>query len=344
MNTKSLIILIVLAAVGIAGYLFSTTNSSINSADSIGASIMPGLFEGINEVSQIQIVGAGDQVITSLERGDNQWLVKDRGGYPADIAKIRNTVLALAEAKIIEQKTSKPELYAKLGVTSVESKDASGIKIMITHGAEQQALIVGNPGPQINKNRYVRRADEATSWLIDRKLDLNHDVAYWLQKDILSLEPEDMQAITIELQDGANLEIERVEDDEVKFEVTNLSDPDSVVIDAEIHQVTNALSSMQLLDVVEKDKFVGGEAVYIATYLLNSGVSIVIRAYEIDKDHFMTFVPKVHGDSPSDEDQKYVSDLQKITNDWAFKIPNVTYDSINKREADVLAITEDELN
>ena len=209
-------------------------------------------------------------------------------------------------------------------------------------------IIVGNPGPQINKTRYVRHANNTTSWLIDRKIDLNYDSAHWLRKDILSVEPDEMREVVIELADGLKLEIKNSNQEENKFEVTNLSNPESQVVDAEIHQVTNALSSFQLLDIAADNSiFVEDQKKLEASYRLKSGIVIDIDAYEVDQEHFVAlniYSEKIDDQAIDESVKKKIEQLQAKTTGWIYKIPNVTYDSMNKSESDVLAITEDQLN
>jgi len=45
-------------------------------------------------------------------------------------------------------------------------------------------------------------------------------------------------------------------------------------------------------------------------------------------------------DSPAD----FVANIQPRTKGRVFKLPNVTYDAMFKKEEDILAITEDQLN
>ena len=347
MNAKSLLILVVLLVAGIAAYFISSNKNQINSAANVGLPILPGLYDALNDVNKVDLVGAGDKLLTTLERKEDVWVVAERNNYPADIAKIRSAVLAIAEAEILEEKTSNKELYAKLGVEDLSNKDAAGVQVNVHYAGQMQSLIVGNPGPQINKNRYVRRKDSDTSWLVNRKLDLQHDVTFWLRKDILSVEPNEVAAVIITMpDDGSKLEIKRVEDSEQdKFAVANLTDPTSQVIDAEIHQVTNALSSFQLLDVFGQDKVADQQATLHAEYVLKSGAKITFTGYEIDKDHYVTIATSVdQASSDDDAAQKFVEQLGEKTQGWVFKIPNVSYDSMLKREQDVLAITEDQLN
>ena len=295
MNTKSLLVLIILVAVGVAAYMFSQGDSRINSTEKVGSPILPGLFAALNDVDSLQFTEAGSKVLATLQRQDDKWVVAERNNFPAEIAKIRSIVLSLAEAKILEQKTSNSELYSKLGVDSIELDTAEGIQVSIRYGDQNPALIVGKPGPQINKNRYVRRTDDATSWLVDRKLDVQYEVTHWLRKDLLSVEPAEVAAVSIELADGSKLEIQNDNTEQNKFLVTNLSDPDSQVIDAELHQVTNALSSFQLLDVKTQAEFGQVEPTMMIEYKLNSGANISLTAFNVSDETLCQYRCKCWG-------------------------------------------------
>jgi len=229
----------------------------------------------------------------------------------------------------------------------VAASEAQGVKAVVKYNNQLAELIVGNPGPQINKSRYVRPADSQTSWLVDRKIDLKHQPEYWLKKDILSVEPNEVASITITLQDGAVLEIANTNDENNTFKVTNLTDESAQVVDAELHQVANALSSFQLLDVVSHEEFKQESATMNISYRLKSGANIDLQAYDVDDDHYAAVTSSLSADiadENKDAAQSYVEQINQVTSGWVYKIPNVTYDSMYKREADVLAITEDQLN
>ena len=67
-----------------------------------------------NNVSRIVVRTAGDKTVATLERLENNWVVAERSNYPADVALIRKSLIALAEARVLEEKTSNPELYQRL--------------------------------------------------------------------------------------------------------------------------------------------------------------------------------------------------------------------------------------
>ena len=326
----------------------TSSETSMNTSESIGSPVLPGLLESVNDISQIRISQAGNETVATLKVSGEGWVIEERNDYPADISKIRTVALDLAQANIIEEKTSNPDLYHRLGVEAIDAADAQGIQLTIDYGNQSRTLIVGKPGPQLNKNRYVRLADSETSWLVDKKIDIKHDTAYWLRKDLFSVEPSEVLQVDIVMPDDSRLTIQNSNPDDNTFIVANLSDPESQVVQAELDQVTNALSSFQLLDVTNAENFAGNEPTMHVDYLLKQGVLIRLVAYEVDKDHFMEIevdqaAPET-GIEVSDATRDYISELQKMTTGWVFKIPSVSYDSMYKSEPDVLAITEDQLN
>lgn len=348
MNTKSFVILLAFVIVGVGAYFYSGSTQTINASDRIGNAILPGLQTALNNVDELEIAGANNKVLSTITKSDAGWVLKQRNDYPADISKVRTALLNLAEAKIIEEKTSNPDLYSKLGVEDVSSNEAQSIKATLHYDGKSDALLVGKPGPQMNKSRYVRPANSETSWLIDRKIDLKHEPDYWLNKDICSVEPSDVAAVEIKiLEDEAVLKIANQGDEENTFEVVDLTDPDSRVIGPELHQVTNALSSFQLLDVMTAEQFTDKTPSLNVEYLLKSGVVITVTGYDIEEQHYASIIASLSDDIAEENKataEVYADKLNNVTSGWIYKIPNVSYDSMYKREEDVLAITEDQLN
>ena len=99
MKIKSLVMLVIFLAVGAGGYFLSLSRPSINSSAQIGTAILAGLEDSLNEVTEVQIISAGDKIVSTLSRQQNAWVVKQKNNYPADISKIRSILLNLAQAK-----------------------------------------------------------------------------------------------------------------------------------------------------------------------------------------------------------------------------------------------------
>lgn len=341
MNKQSLLALIVLTLIGVGGYYISNQKDSINRSSLIGELLLAEVIPHANSIDKIVITGAGNHTIVTLNKQGSAWHIDERDNYIADISQIRRLVISLLEAKIVEEKTSNVELYSRLGVEDISYDDAQGAQVTLHYGQKSAALIIGKPGPQLNKNRYVRKPHENPSWLVDRKIDIKHDLTYWLDKDLFSVEPHEIAKVTIVAGDSSPLIIEHRHDesdsaDSSHFKVTNLTDPNAYVVDAELQQVTNALSSFQLLDVARQDTVAGHPVSLNIEYQLNDGTFITMQAYDVEGERYVS----IDMDGPAD----FVANIQPRTKGRVFKLPNVTYDAMFKKEEDILAITEDQLN
>ena len=78
------------------------------------ADLFPGLKDQINDVAQISIESATTS-LNMKKQGEN-WLITEAGDYPARFDKIKQTVLSLADMKILSAKTSNPGLFLELWV------------------------------------------------------------------------------------------------------------------------------------------------------------------------------------------------------------------------------------
>jgi len=183
MKTHHLLVLLAAAALAVIAALWTRTVHEPEHAQGAGALLAPGLEAKVNEVSTIHVKGKDDASVT-LERGTDNWTVKEKSGYPADTGKVRKLLIGIAQSKLVEQKTSNPQYYGELGVadptaaapaeTKPEDSDAKkngdekpGALVEIdapVEGSDKVALIVGNSARGATAT-YVRKAGDSQSWL-----------------------------------------------------------------------------------------------------------------------------------------------------------------------------------
>ena len=121
--------------------LFATTLSNNGSDTSAGGLLFPDLKAEINDLLQVSISKAGESVTLRSESG--QWVLAEYKNYPVDTRKLRQLLLSLADAKKLEEKTSKVEMYGRLGVEDT-SADSQGIEIRLSGPDSVRSLIIGN--------------------------------------------------------------------------------------------------------------------------------------------------------------------------------------------------------
>jgi hypothetical protein len=158
-------VFILLAAVVVLVLLVTVGERARTPASSNGETFVPGLAAALAEIERVTVVEANGATVATLERRPETWVVVEKNGYPADVAKLRQALRALGEAKILEEKTANADLYARLGVEDVSGADATGVAVSLTApGQELPTLILGNA--EGSKYRYARRSADAQSYLI----------------------------------------------------------------------------------------------------------------------------------------------------------------------------------
>ena len=98
-------------------------------------------------------------------------------------------IAAIADARIVEEKTSNPDNYEKLDVDDPQ-QDGRGTKVFLSGntsaGQGFSYIVILGKNPQ-SSQRYVRIDGRATSYLIDRNPDPGSDTNDWLLRDILNI-------------------------------------------------------------------------------------------------------------------------------------------------------------
>jgi hypothetical protein len=181
------------AVVGLAFWVNAGREPQM-SEESSGAPLVAGMKASINDVSTLRIVGAGDQTLVTLSKAESGWTVGERDGYEADIEKVREYLLRLADATLIEAKTATETLYAKLGVESVSSAEAKGMRVEVEGLKTPVKLIVGNYNSQ-GGGTFVRRNDEKQSWLAKGTLTPEKLASNWLQKALADIPSSRIQRV-----------------------------------------------------------------------------------------------------------------------------------------------------
>ncbi len=157
--------------------------------------LLPDLKGQLNDVRRVVITGPGNVVIATLERGADLWTIAERNNYPADVGKIRKNLLALAEARIVEEKTSSPEFYERLGVQDLADEGAGGVQLTLTGENALASVIIGQAPSGSSDYSYARRTGEATSWLITGQFDLGKTGGEWLDRLITDIPAERIASV-----------------------------------------------------------------------------------------------------------------------------------------------------
>lgn len=364
MSTRALFIVAV-AAVLLAGLALYGHNRSATSGGPGGSLFLPDLQGELDDVDQVRIQKAGQEVVATLKRSDNGWVVDEKGGYPADVAKISKALLDLAQAKIVEQKTSDPAYYDRLGVEPVTEDTASGTAVSVSGPDNPPAAIIlgGTEGDY----RYARLADQARSYLLDKNPEVPRETADWLDPEILDVAGNRVRQVTIRHADGETLTISKEDAAQKNFTVADVPDGRELLYPGVADVIGNSLRELKLQDVAA----VGDtdEAPQVTTeFRTFDGLVVTAKGYDRDDSSWLTFTASVDPDSlPKDTDQaagnsdggagepaksdpdeadsdnKAAADIQAEADTinarvagWLYQIPSYQYDQMTRHMADLL--------
>ncbi|HEX6997587.1 MAG TPA: DUF4340 domain-containing protein [Gammaproteobacteria bacterium] len=254
--------------------------------------LLPGLADVVNDLEEIKVVKAGNETVATLHPAEDGWTVAERDGYPADLGKLRQSLRALAEARIVEQKTATPELYERLGVEDVADAEASGVAVSFSGpGAELPTVIIGDA--EGGEYRYVRRAGEATSWLIDRNPDFPRSTEQWLDRTILDVRGDRVQQVTITHPDGEVVRVYKDERGQTNFTVADVPEGRELQYAGVANVIGNALRELNLEDVERADDGDGDAPPIEVEYRTFDGLVVRARGFERDDEAWMTFEASV---------------------------------------------------
>lgn len=221
-NPKTVLSLGVAAALAIAvAAAIQVGRKPASEGAQVAQPLLPGLREHLNDVSVVTLTGGGDKPIATLEKGAAGWSVKEKGGYRADAGKLREFLLKLADASLLEPKTQNDKRYAELGVEDVNAADAKGVLVGLAGLAKPTQVILGHYNAR-SAGTFVRRAGEAQSWLVKGNLGADANVANWLDKGLADIAAARLREVVLTAPDGKVVRAYKDQEGDANFKVAGV--------------------------------------------------------------------------------------------------------------------------
>lgn len=337
MSPRALAVVAALTAVAVLLAVVGQRRSA-PSGTPAGELALPALAEALDEAARVTVVGDGGTAVTTIERGDTAWTVAERGGYRADLAQLREALVALSEARVVELKTSDPALHDRIGVEDVELDSARSTLVRIeTETGAEHALILGDADRA--GERYARRPAEAQSLLIDRDPDVPHDPAEWVEPRIVDVDGARVESVTIRHADGETLEIAKADASERNFSVAGVPEGRELMSPGVANATGSALRSLSLEDVARFDAETAGEPVATLAYSTFDGLGIGVAAHTIDGERWIVLDASA-AESAAPEVVAEAEAIAARVGGWRYRIAPYQYDQMVRRLDDLLAPAE----
>jgi hypothetical protein len=318
--------------------------------------LYPQLLDRLNDAQRVSIKTARN--LTELTHGKEGWVVANRDNFPANFATVKDTLLNLAAATVIEEKTSKPDNYGKLGVAGIEAEKSPSVLIEVssTDAAPFAALIIGNKrtsNQQEIPSYFVRKADGDTALLVKAELMISDDPLKWMDTSVLSVVTERVRSVTISRAERTSIVVSKEKRGDNFFSLQKIptgfvptsratvSSLGSLLLDVKFQDVLAATRVLKLA--VETTATVQTFDGLVATLeRIEADDKIVVRySFAFDPEIVVVAEPKSgdeEAETPSVADE--VDELNAKVESWVYVLPNYKIRLLDKNFDDMIKPAE----
>lgn len=325
MNPKSFYhLLFATAAAVIAAVALWIYSPSYSTDKAFGEKLAPDMLEKINDVA-VMSVEHGGETTNFLKDAAGNWFLIEAENYPASKERIRNVLIGLANLEKIEPKTALPEYYPDIAVEDAGEKAQSYLVTLLNgEGQTLLNLLIGKSTRGISWNGqgyFVRKPDEAQSWLVRGSADVTGGMLTWLDTELASFAQEDIASVSF---------IDSTKKREVRFKYdTNLSelhpeygsDGYFQKSDRYVDRMTKALTSMDFVNVGRRPAGLEKLTPYLSVRVeTNRGLLQYFLVYLINDTPYAAL--DFHALAGASESVKsYAKTLKTGFEPWIYQIP-----------------------
>lgn len=352
MKTPVLIALALVTAASVAGAAALVRDRSPARASATGGTpVFPAIQGKPGEVAQL-VVARADGAYTLTRKGD-QWVLADRADYPVKADQVAPAVQVLADLRLMEQKTAREPLFARLQVEDPAKPGAKSSLVTLKNGQGQEIgkIILGKSRPDSLENPragiYVRKPGDQQAWLAEGDPRLKPAVADWLDKNFLSLKLDRVREVATIAPDRARLVISRAKPEDKDFAIYNQPADTKVKAQGSVNDVAGVLDGISMEDVQAATAIVfpasGANQAEFRTF---DGMVVRVTLAEDKGATWGRFEVvtepwrKTEGDKtvmvePTDDVKKEAQDLNNRLRNYVFKLNDYTAKKLVTRLGDL---------
>ena len=283
----SILAIVTIVSVAIAAWSVFERNQATASRPPPGG-LFPRLIDQVNQIEHIDV--QTPKLSFSINRTEaGQWQVKERNGYPVKFETIKQAVVGIANTRLLETKTAKPDLHDRLFLKSPK-EGGRGTIITLGDGSGKTiaAIIVGKTKSSPTKSEdgihYVRRLDEDQSYLASGRIEVWETIDRWLDNTMPTINRKRVRAATTIQPDGSRAGVSRHDPEDRDFKIIDIPKGMKPLHDTAGNALGSALGFLGFEDVrpASKVDFTGANKAIFKTF---DGVSIELTIKK-EEDHY----------------------------------------------------------
>jgi uncharacterized protein DUF4340 len=282
MKSKTIGLLAGITIVGILLAVFANREPS-SSLPQSGQLLFPDLMSVVNDVNEV-VIETKDQTIT-LVRGEKSWGVKEKASYRADVEKVKQAIIGLADLRIHEPKTQNPELYERLGLQDKDQEGSTSktVTVKTADNSEAAKVVMGNQRPAKGNPRmsdiYVRKPGDPQTWLAIGNVPIETMPDEWLDKEVTALPTKRVRQVTLTHPKGETLHLSKAKPEDLDFHLDAIPAGFKVSSQFNVNNVVGTLVQLSFEDIKPQAEI---------DFSANPGVSAVLETFDGLRLHVQT--------------------------------------------------------
>ncbi len=345
MSLRAFLTLLTITAIAVAAAMFviGSRDSALGGASR--APMFPGLMARLEEVATIKVTRAGGEA--TIERKAKAWVLKEVSSYPADMEKVREVLIGLAQLETMEPKTKRADRYAKLEVEDPTGKDAKSARITLTdaNGGTLADLIVGKSKFSLEgiDSLYVRRPGEERAWLARGRVEPATGRLGWVDPSFLSIDRERIRKATLKRPGSPPLVVFKDKAGDEDFKLAGMppgTEPKDEFVISDIARVLQGLTFDDVRPAKEVPVDQGGEP--YGVYETFDGLIFDLWLGEADGKTWLAGRAKAGTDpAPSEEVKKEIEAINTRLATWRYALAEYELKNLKKTMADLVKKKEE---
>lgn len=285
--------LAVLTVLALALLMMVTPGDDSSEGATAGGLLLPDIAERINQVDRVEIVTAGDATVATLVRADDAWTLEQMGGYRADWPKLQALLAALAQARVTEPKTDKPEYYDRLGVEDVSAENAGGVLVRLGIGGQVTGVLIGHAADG-RQGQYMRLQDAAASALVDRRFDVPVTALEWADSSIIDINSSEVAEVEVIPPKSKRLLVTKISADQTDFELADMPEGRELKSSWAVNSLGSVFSLLDM-QTVRPDTGIDWKNAVKVRMLTFSGVEILADTFANGDEYLL----RLHASHPA---------------------------------------------
>ena len=279
MTAQRFLYLLIAALLAISGAVYLSMQRNLP-LELHGAPFLPYLAGEMDSVSALSILKGGTTPTVTLQKRAGSWTVKERGDFPADVPKLRKLLLALNDAKIVEEKTADPAKFPLIGVEDPSLPAATGSEISIRAKDGSHTVIIGKP---VGDGNFARRGGENQSYSIEPAITFEPRPSFWIDNRLIDVAAGAIVSIEIKPAAGPGYAVHRTGTGDSNFVLDGVPPGRKAVDAAALAPSATTYSGLTAEDVTPAADLDFGKPTLAAVTLSNGNVVTLTGALIGDK-------------------------------------------------------------